>query len=127
MKADAKVEWIARAEEEYIAAKRLIRARVRPTYGIVCFLSQQCIEKYLKALLTSAKVHFPKTHDLIRLLDLATQKTGSVELVRDLLKPLNDYAVDVRYPGDEPDRIEAKQAIQSMEEARKFLRERLKL
>ena len=48
------------------------------------------------------------------------------QLIRDLIKPLSDYAVEIRYPGDEPNRAEAKHAIRAMDEARKFIRERLK-
>ena len=61
----------------------------------------------------------------MRLLDITVAKDGSLELIRDLIKPLNDYAVEVRYPGEEPSRAEAKQAINTMDEARKFIRERL--
>jgi len=36
-------------------------------YDTICFHAQQCVEKYLKALLTSTHTDFPKTHDLIEL------------------------------------------------------------
>ena len=125
MKVDSKKEWIEKGEHDYIAAKRLIKARTKPTYDIVCFLCQQCIEKLLKAFLISKKVRFPKSHDLVHLLELAISKDISMELIRDLISPLSDYAVLVRYPGDEPNRIEARHAVQSMEAARRFIRERI--
>jgi hypothetical protein len=62
------------------------------------------------------------TKNLIRLLDSATLLDGSLEFIRDLIKPLNDYAVTVRYPGEEPNRSEAKSAIKRMTETRRFLR-----
>ena len=33
-------------------------------YDTVCFHTQQCVEKYLKALLTYLSIDFPKIHDV---------------------------------------------------------------
>jgi HEPN domain-containing protein len=67
------LEWIAKAEGDYIAAQREARARKRPQYDIACFLAQQCAEKYLKARLEEAGIRFGKTHNLLALLALAIQ------------------------------------------------------
>lgn len=40
------------------------RARKAPNYDAVCFHSQQCVEKYLKALLQEYNIAFGKIHDL---------------------------------------------------------------
>jgi HEPN domain-containing protein len=42
-------EWVAKAEEDYLAALDLARRRKRPLWSGVCFHAQQCAEKYLKA------------------------------------------------------------------------------
>lgn len=117
--------WVAKAEHDFISATALIKLRARPVYDNVCYHCQQCIEKYLKAFLVSKNVRFPKSHDLIRLLDLAVSIEGSLELIRDLITPLSDYAVDIRYPGEEPTRAEAQSAIKRMSEARKLIRNSL--
>ena len=55
--------WIAHAEEDFAAAKALIRLK-KPLLSGACFHAQQCSEKYLKALLILKDIDFPKTHDL---------------------------------------------------------------
>ena len=64
------LEWIDKAEGDWLSAMRDYRARLDPNYDAVCFLAQQCAEKYIKALLQSAVIPFPKTHNLSELLDL---------------------------------------------------------
>lgn len=84
--------WITYAEEDYKAAKTLMDLK-KPLLGAACFHSQQCAEKYLKALLILKDVDFPKTHDLPTLNTLCGQAgilTGfDVQQLADLTK----YAV----------------------------------
>ena len=68
------LEWISKAEQDHETAETMARKRKNPVPDIVGFHSQQCIEKYLKAYLVSAKIDFPKTHDLIDLLEIAIAK-----------------------------------------------------
>ena len=58
-------EWIAKAEGDLATAQRELRARRAPNYDAVCFHSQQCAEKYLKAFLISEGIEPPRTHNLI--------------------------------------------------------------
>lgn len=51
--------WTERAEEDYLLALSAMRRKSPLTYGAT-FHSQQCIEKYLKALLISRQVLFPR-------------------------------------------------------------------
>jgi len=67
-------EWINKAEQDYQTATTMARKRSKPVPDVVGFHSQQCIEKYLKAFLVSKKVDFPKTHDLMELLEIANTK-----------------------------------------------------
>lgn len=62
MKAITK-EWIRKAEEDYKVAIREYRAKPLFAYTI-CFHSQQCIEKYMKAVLQENEIPFEKIHDL---------------------------------------------------------------
>ena len=41
-------EWVEKAEADVRSARRELRVRDHPNYDLVCFLSQQCAEKYLK-------------------------------------------------------------------------------
>ncbi len=62
--------WIEKAEGDYRTAFRELGAEQLPNYNAVCFYTQQCIEKYLKARLIAAGIPFPKIHDLTALLTL---------------------------------------------------------
>jgi len=61
--------WIEKAEQDFVSAGILSKRRAKLN-DVVCFHSQQCVEKYLKALLIHHRVRFPKTHDLTELLNL---------------------------------------------------------
>ncbi len=43
----------------------------------VCFHAQQCVEKYLKAVLVSEAIDFPKTHDLEELMDRSATRASA--------------------------------------------------
>ncbi len=91
-------EWIDKAEGDFRMAKREAKVRKEPNHEAVCFHSQQCAEKYLKAYLQDKSIYFPKIHNLIKLLELCLPSDASFELLRDLLESLNKYAVEFRYP-----------------------------
>ena len=104
-------EWIAKADGDFYDAQRGVRARKHPNYDGICFHAQQCIEKYFKARLLEAGIAFPKTHDLVRLLDLVSPTETSWELWRSELDVLTDYAVAFRYPAESATKAEAKRAF----------------
>jgi len=118
-------EWVKKAEQDFGIAHYLLKKRTAPAYDGICFHCQQCVEKYLKAFLTSQKIPFPKIHGLERLVVLATKKDGTFTMLQDIAKTLNPYAVDFRYPGEEADRKEAKLCIKKMDEARSFIHQKL--
>jgi len=60
-------EWIQKAEGDFISALREYRARKFPNFDAAGFHAQQCIEKYMKALLQRQNVRFEKIHDLLAL------------------------------------------------------------
>ena len=62
MKEETK-EWIDRAEEDFRVAKRESRVTEDPSYGAICFHAQQCVEKYLKALLQEQEKEVIKTRN----------------------------------------------------------------
>lgn len=58
------LSWVERADEDYALARSALRRKKPLAYG-VCFHSQQCAEKYLKAMLVSKRQRFSKVHDLL--------------------------------------------------------------
>ncbi|MBI4333350.1 MAG: HEPN domain-containing protein [Chloroflexi bacterium] len=119
------VEWVEKAEGDYVTAERELRARRRPNYDAVCFHAQQAAEKYLKAFLQEHGVAFPKTHSLIELLELCLPLDPSFELQRDLLVQLDRYAVHYRYPGESADKDESRLAFRTIKTVRSFLQKKL--
>jgi len=117
-------EWVARAEEDYRAANALDPADVP---GVVCFLCQQCIEKYLKAALVKHDIPTRKTHDLIVLVGLLEPKDLRFRQVVGPARHLSAFAVEVRYPGPEVDADLATEAVHIMRDLRADIRRLLDL
>lgn len=111
-------EWIKKAENDFEGALALSRRRKHPLPDLVCFHCQQAAEKYLKAYLIFNEAAFPKTHDLILLLELCMQFDNTLEIHRELFEILNPYSVQFRYPGEEAHMNEAKQAVKAMKAIR---------
>jgi HEPN domain-containing protein len=118
-------EWVQKAEGDYASAGREVRARRQPNYDAACFHAQQSAEKYLKAFLQEHGVAFPKTYNLIELLELCLALDSSFESQRHLLILLDRYAVRYRYPGDSADRDEARKAFRAAGSVRAFVRLKL--
>ena len=110
-----------RAEEDWLLARSALRRKVPLIYGAT-FHAQQCVEKYLKALLLSCRQAFPRTHDLIALHDLCMRNSISVPVDQDKLERLAAYAVQVRYPGEDPTLDEAREAVQIAQAVRRWAR-----
>jgi len=115
-------EWIKKAEGDWTSAYREYRARKKPNYDAACFHAQQCAEKYLKAFLQHNEKPFPKTHNLIELLELALPLDSNLELLRDLLVMLNRFAISFRYPGEEANKPQAKKALEALTIVRQSIR-----
>ena len=78
-------EWIDKSEGDWATLMREYRARKKPNYDAVCFHARQCAEKYLKARLQEAGIHFAKTHNLLNLLnDLLPIEPGWTNLHKSL-------------------------------------------
>jgi HEPN domain-containing protein len=118
--------WIKKAEQDYEAARSLLRKRKAPLPDIVCFHAQQCAEKYLKAFLILHRVYFPKTHDLIELLNLAEPHRPTLALLKPFLLELRPYAVAFRYPDERATIGEARRAMSCAQRVREQLRQYVK-
>ena len=115
-------EWISKAEGDFATVQRELKARKRPNYDSACFHSQQCAEKYLKAILQEHSVPIPKTHDLLVLLNLVLPIDPSWEMHRSVLSELSLFAVHFRYPGESACREDARRALNMCVQIRKLAR-----
>lgn len=117
----APFDWAQYAEEDLIMARTALR-RSKPLTTSSCFHSQQCAEKYLKAILVSQDIEFPKTHDLLILNTLCTERGIFTGFTKEDLGRLSGYAVNTRYPGNQPTLEEAKDALEIAKTIRQFAR-----
>jgi HEPN domain-containing protein len=76
-------------------------------YDERCFHCQQSAEKFLKGLLEELGHPVPKTHDLISLHKLLLSYHPALRRLRRGLEFLTDFAVDIRYPGDQATKRQA--------------------
>jgi len=119
-------EWVEKAENDLENAVRVLRSGDDCPADTVCFHAEQCVEKYLKALLVWKGIPFPKTHnirDLLLLLPSGVRpRLGSSEQER-----LTEYATVTRYPGEyEPVSVaEARKAVALARRIRRSIREYL--
>ncbi len=118
--------WAAKAEEDYTAARLVLKLR-KPLAFISCFHSQQCAEKYLKAFLQENDVRFRPAHPLIPLLEACVTVDAELEALREDLDSLEGHAVAVRYPGANPTLELAERALAAAARVRSFIRLKLQI
>ena len=119
------LEWIQMAESDYASARHFHQGQ-KSMYDIICFLSQQCIEKYLKAWLQENNVPFTKTHDLERLLGLIVPSIPDWHVWQADFSVFSEDAIDFLYPGKYATAKDALQAIHTCTEVRQAIRSELK-
>lgn len=114
-------EWINKAEKDYLVAIR--EMELDPLVPeAVCFHSQQCVEKYMKAILQENQVEPEKTHDLDILLQRCKRFLLELESYRDDLIKLSVYAINIRYPGSEVSEEEARETLEIAKRIRNIIR-----
>ena len=104
-------DWVEKAEGDFWVATQIMRQRKKRIYDAVCFHCQQTIETYFKARLLEAGLGFPKTHDLVVLLDSLITIEPLWKSYEAAVKELTEYAVSFRYPGENATLAEAKVAL----------------
>ena len=115
-------EWIEKAEGDFRTATRELAVLSDPNYDAVCFHSQQCAEKYLKAQLQEEEIAFGKTHNLIALSEFLITRNPGWESLRSAVQGLSAFAVEVRYPGISVDQEIAAEALELCQEVRQKVR-----
>jgi len=115
-------EWVDKAEEDFRTLQELYNKSPSDFATTICFHSQQCAEKYLKALLTKHGIEPPWIHTLETLLDLTISKIPELEQSRDMLAQLTPYATEYRYPGKVANKNDAKVCVNIISKFRKQIK-----
>jgi HEPN domain-containing protein len=104
-------EWVERAESDFRVACRENVVTMGPSYEAVCFHSQQCVEKLMKAVLIDRGRVAPRTHDLLALAGMVTAAIPTWTWPMLELSTLSAAAVGFRYPGDPVEREDADEML----------------
>ena len=122
------LDWFKKADSDLRAAEVLIRVE-EPSADIVCFHTQQCVEKYLKGFLSFHETEFAKTHDLVELLIGCEDIDPSFTKWEAICRSLTIYAVASQYPDDphEYSVTEAEEAISHANDIKDFVRRKVRL
>lgn len=115
------LEWVEKGEGDLKVARREMETG-DPVWDVVCFLAQQCGEKYLKAFLEESNIAFPKMHDLIVLLNISGGQLLELKPCKEELARLSVFGIASRYPGRQADRKAAEDSMQTAETIRTILR-----
>jgi HEPN domain-containing protein len=120
-------EWVNKAENDFKVASQILGRRKDVVPDAACFFAQQCVEKYLKARLVEAGLPFPRTHDLLQLLNACLAVEPSWSPYSKVVDQMTDYAVGYRYPGHSATLREARIALKHCRALRTEARRALKL
>ncbi len=107
------LDWVKKAEEDYLVIKAIIKSDYNPVSGIL-FHAQQCAEKYLKAYLSFKGKEIAKIHDLVSLHQFCFEIDSTFSIIKNDLIYLDGFAVAPRYP-DEFAEYEISDAITAIE------------
>jgi HEPN domain-containing protein len=116
-------DWVLKAEEDLAAAEKLLSPGAECPFAAVGFHAQQCVEKYVKAMLVCDDIPFPKTHDIAAVAGLLPQGVA-LPLDVEMMERLTDYATVTRYPGgyDPVTREDAEEAVEAARRVREAAR-----
>ena len=89
--------WIARAYSNLHLAEKGRDKDVM--LEDLCFNTQQAAEKALKAVCLFKDLDFPKTHSIVRLLDITESSGVAIPEIVKSADFLTQYAVQTHYPG----------------------------
>ncbi len=112
-------QWVEKAENDLLTAEHTLTLEEACPADATCVHAQQCVEKYLKAVLILHGVAHPRTHDVAQLVALLPEPSAA-GLEPQEQERLTDYATVTRYPGDyEPIVVEeARVAVEIARRAR---------
>ena len=91
-------EWVRLADMDLKTAHHLFMTFHPKPLEIVCFHSQQAVEKILKCYLLTHNIEPPKTHDIQFLLEMCLEICNDFNVIYADATTLTNYAVRLRYP-----------------------------
>jgi HEPN domain-containing protein len=120
-------QWLDRAIEDLTVAQLVLQEQHT---AHACFLSQQCIEKSLKAYLLTTTNTYPRTHKLVDLLVLCKNHNPTFSQFMTNCIVVDQYYIPTRYPDGTPGGIstglpsstEAQEAIEFAQAILEFVR-----
>lgn len=125
------IVWIKQALEDLEIAKDLFNADKQRNYRLVCFESQQCVGKLLKAYLISFNRPFEKKHNIRKFIDNCSLIDPVFQELDNIINPdiLTAYATIDRYPASDItfNDKKAKEAISMAEKTVSFVLEKLNI
>lgn len=92
-------QWLDRATEDLTVARLVLR---EDHLAHACFLSQQCIEKSLKAYLIAKINEYPRTHLLVDLLNQCAALESTFLQFLAECTTVDQYYIPTRYPDSTP-------------------------
>ena len=115
-------KWFKKAEGDLMIIRNVISLENAP-YDLCCFHAQQAAEKYLKSYLVVRNTAFPKTHDLVQLIELCLKFNTQFNDILQISYRLSEYGVTPRYSDgvDDIEVEEAKQAYQNSLTIKEFV------
>jgi HEPN domain-containing protein len=123
-------QWLEKATEDLTVA-RLVLKEEHTAHA--CFLSQQCIEKSLKAYLLAKSNTYPRAHKLMELLKGCEPFNATFSQFRNDCLVIDQYYIPTRYPDGipggtptgMPSTAEATEAIAAAEKILLFITQQL--
>lgn len=94
---DIAKEWINMSLIDFDSAVFLLNMEPKPL-EIICYHSQQCVEKLLKGFIALNGGEILKTHDLVTLNKICIGCNTSFTEINNECIELTDYSVQIRYP-----------------------------
>ena len=121
------LEWVAKSESDFHLAVIAAQTAEPPEPEGICFHAQQCVEKYAKAFLVERGVGFERSHSMPYLQTLCASVDSEFDRFKTDFEALDDYSVDIRYPGESATEEEARAALDIATRLRAFFRLKLGL
>lgn len=120
---DVAAGWIRKAKGDL----RAMALTLRPgALEACCFHAQQAVDKSLKGYLVAKDRDFPFTHDLEKIIDIATKEDPAFLLHCNAAKIPTPYAVELRYDQQRDVTMEsAREASKMARDIFRFIQDRL--
>ena len=122
-------EWVKKAESDYRVARRAAQAGDQALSAeAICFHVQQCIEKYAKAFLQEQGISSERTDSKMEFLySQCTSIAPEFQTYQSDFKRLDDFGIDILYPGHAATESDVREAMVILTRAREFIRRKLGL